>query len=77
MDRGRSGAEETDVPITPPESWAVGLPAVANPLWCSLEQTTVRRTALTLLDLDQTRGFDGLGRAWPEPDPAHRRSDGP
>ncbi|MFF7353728.1 hypothetical protein ACFZA1_13895 [Streptomyces filipinensis] len=77
MDRSGSGAEETDVSITPPESWAVGLPAVADPLWCSLEQTTVRRTTLTLLGLDQTKGFDGLGCAWPEPAPAHRRSDGP
>jgi hypothetical protein len=72
MDRSRSGAEETDVSITPPKTWAVGLPAVANPLQYSLEQTTVRRTALTLLNLNQTKGFDCPGCAWPEPDPAHR-----
>lgn len=31
MDRSRSGAEETDVSITPPKTCAVGVPAVANP----------------------------------------------
>ncbi|WP_408906982.1 hypothetical protein [Streptomyces atratus] len=31
---------------------------VATALRYSLEQTTVRRTALTLLDLNQTKGFD-------------------
>jgi hypothetical protein len=50
MDRSRSGAEETAVSITPPKTWAVRVPAVANPLRCSLERTTVRRTALTLPD---------------------------
>ncbi|ANP51785.1 hypothetical protein J2Z21_008846 [Streptomyces griseochromogenes] len=72
MDRSRSGAEETDVSITPPKTWAVGVPAVASPLRYSLERTTVRRTALTPLDLDQTKGFDCPGCVWPEPDPAHR-----
>lgn len=38
MDRSRSGAEETDVSITPPKTWVVGVPAVANALRCSLEQ---------------------------------------
>ncbi|MFG2560126.1 hypothetical protein [Streptomyces sp. NPDC048496] len=71
MNRSRSGAEETDVSITPPKTWAVGAPAVANALRYSLEQTTVRRTALTLLNLDRTRDFDCPGGAWPEPDPAH------
>jgi hypothetical protein len=45
---------------------------VANPLRHSLEQTTDRRTALTLLNLNQTKGFDYPGCAWPEPNPAHR-----
>ncbi|MFJ7497122.1 molybdopterin dinucleotide binding domain-containing protein [Streptomyces sp. NPDC097727] len=29
MDRSRSGAEETDVSIVPPRTWAAGVPAVA------------------------------------------------
>jgi hypothetical protein len=72
MDSNRSGAEETDVSITPPKTWAVDVPAVANPLRYSLERTTVRRTAPALLSLDQTKGFDFPGCAWSEPDPAHR-----
>lgn len=72
MDRTRSVAEKTDVSITPPRTWAVGVPTVGDPLQYSLEQTTVRRAALTPLNLDRTRGFDCPGCAWPEPDPAHR-----
>jgi hypothetical protein len=75
MDRSRNGAEQTDVSISPPKTWAVGVPAVADPPRYSLEQTTVRRTALTLLDLNQTKGFDGPGCAWPEPDPVRRHRD--
>lgn len=67
MDRSRRGAEETDVSITSPKTWAVGVPAVAGPLRYSLEQTTVRRTALTPLNLNRTKGFDCPGCAWPEP----------
>ncbi|MFJ9848493.1 hypothetical protein [Streptomyces sp. NPDC101150] len=36
MDRSRSGAAETDVSITPPRTWSVGVPAVATPLRYSL-----------------------------------------
>jgi hypothetical protein len=75
MDRSRSGAEQTDVSITPPKTWTVGVPAVASPPRYSLEQTTGRRTALTLLDLNQTKGFDCPGCAWPEPDPVRRHRD--
>ncbi len=64
--------EETDVSIAPPKTWAVGVPAVANPLRYSLEQTTVRRTAPTLPNHNRTKGFNCPGCAWPEPDPAHR-----
>ncbi|MGW3204789.1 hypothetical protein [Streptomyces sp. NPDC001135] len=72
MDRSRSGAKEPDVSLAAPKDWAGGVPAVANPLRCSRQRTTVRRTALTLLDLHQTKGFVWPGGAWPEPDPAHR-----
>ncbi|WP_308029983.1 hypothetical protein [Streptomyces sp. CoH27] len=58
---------ETDVSITPPRTWAAGGPAAADPLRYSLQRTAVRRTTLTLLSLNQTKGC-----AWPEPDPAHR-----
>ncbi|MGW4562302.1 hypothetical protein ACWEN3_07760 [Streptomyces sp. NPDC004561] len=74
MGRSRSGAEETDVSITPPKTWEAGVPAVADPLRFSLEQTTVRRTALTPLNLNlnQAKGFGRPGCVRSEPDPAHR-----
>jgi molybdopterin-dependent oxidoreductase alpha subunit len=61
-----------DLSVTPPKSWAVGVPAVAHTLEYSLSQTSVRRTALTLLNLNQVKGFDCPGCAWPEPAPGQR-----
>src|SRR5829696_6098438 len=40
-----------DLSVTPPKSWAAGLPGVAHALEYSLSQTSPRRTALTLLNL--------------------------
>ncbi|KAF4407236.1 MULTISPECIES: FdhF/YdeP family oxidoreductase [Streptomyces] len=68
-------AEEPDddrVRITPPRTWAAGVPAVAKALQYSLSQTSARRTGLTLLNLNQDRGIDCPGCAWPEPEPRHR-----
>jgi molybdopterin-dependent oxidoreductase alpha subunit len=59
--------------VTPPKTWAVGLPAVTNALRYSLQQTSARRTALTLLNVNQTSGIDCPGCAWPEPDANTRR----
>lgn len=58
--------------VTPPKTWATGLPAVTHAMQYSLGQTSVRRTALTLLNINQTKGFDCPGCAWPEPGPGHR-----
>ncbi|WP_043486587.1 MULTISPECIES: FdhF/YdeP family oxidoreductase [Streptomyces] len=58
--------------VTPPKTWAVGVPGVANALKYSLSQTSPRRTALTLLNINQTKGFDCPGCAWPEPEPGMR-----
>ena len=59
-----------DLSVSPPKSWAAGVPAVAHALEYSLSQTSPRRTALTLLNLNQSGGIDCPGCAWPEP---HRR----
>ncbi|MEV6116356.1 FdhF/YdeP family oxidoreductase [Streptomyces sp. NPDC052109] len=69
-----SGIEdpEDDLSVTPPRTWATGVPAVAHALEYSLGQTTVRRTALTLLNINQVKGFDCPGCAWPEPAPGER-----
>ena len=50
---------------------AAGLPAVAHSLRMSARQMGVRRTALTLLRVNQKNGFDCPGCAWPEPDKRH------
>ena len=61
-----------DLSVTPPKEWAAGLPAVAHALQYSREQTGVRRTALTLLSVNQVKGFDCPGCAWPEPSHRHK-----
>ncbi|MFE9130887.1 FdhF/YdeP family oxidoreductase [Streptomyces sp. NPDC007148] len=58
--------------VTPPKTWATGLPAVTHALEYSLGQTSVRRTALTLLNVNQAKGIDCPGCAWPEPAPGKR-----
>ncbi len=40
----------------------------------AVEQMGVRRTAQTLLRLNQVEGFDCQGCAWPDPDPEHRHT---
>ncbi|MEV0702114.1 FdhF/YdeP family oxidoreductase [Saccharopolyspora sp. NPDC050389] len=63
---------EDALSVTPPKTWAAGLPAVAHALEYSLEQTSVRRTTLTLLNLNQAKGIDCPGCAWPEAGPKQR-----
>ncbi|MEV8293092.1 FdhF/YdeP family oxidoreductase [Streptomyces rochei] len=58
--------------VTPPKTWATGVPGVAHAIQYSLGQTSVRRTALTLLNINQAKGFDCPGCAWPEPAPGQR-----
>ncbi|MEV0280333.1 FdhF/YdeP family oxidoreductase [Streptomyces sp. NPDC050610] len=64
-----SGNEDPsdDLKVTPPKTWATGVPAVVHALEYSLSQTSPRRTALTLLNINQAKGIDCPGCAWPEP----------
>ena len=57
--------------VEPPEQWATGLPAVRHALQFSLEHTSLLRTALNLLTINQTNGVDCPGCAWPEPRNRH------
>ncbi|MFG2580688.1 FdhF/YdeP family oxidoreductase [Streptomyces malaysiensis] len=57
--------------VTPPQRAAAGLPAVGHSLRIAHQQMGVRRTALTLLRVNQKDGFDCPGCAWPEPDKRH------
>ncbi|MFH8611165.1 FdhF/YdeP family oxidoreductase [Streptomyces sp. NPDC018029] len=51
---------------------AAGLPAIGHTLRAAQQQMGVRRTALTLLRVNQKDGFDCPGCAWPEPDHRHK-----
>lgn len=57
--------------VEPPHQWATGLPAVRHALEFSLERTSLRRTAINLLTINQTNGVDCPGCAWPEPGRRH------
>ncbi|MEU6815072.1 FdhF/YdeP family oxidoreductase [Streptomyces sp. NPDC046860] len=61
-----------DAPRTgEPQHAAAGLPAVGHSLKIAQQQMGVRRTALTLLRVNQKDGFDCPGCAWPEPEHRH------
>jgi molybdopterin-dependent oxidoreductase alpha subunit len=58
--------DEGDLAIAKPKTWAVGAPAVTHALRISQRQMGARRSALTLLKVNQKDGFDCPGCAWPE-----------
>jgi molybdopterin-dependent oxidoreductase alpha subunit len=58
--------------VRPPEREAAGVQGVTAALAASLRQMGVRRTARTLLRVNQPEGFDCPGCAWPEASPARR-----
>ena len=58
--------------IGPPQSSAAGLPAVLNSVRHLGEHTGVRRGLPAMLAINQKRGFDCPGCAWPEGDKRHR-----
>ncbi|MFL4493193.1 FdhF/YdeP family oxidoreductase [Streptomyces sp. VTCC 41912] len=57
--------------VSAPQHSAVGVPAITHALKISQQQMGVRRTALTLLRVNQKNGFDCPGCAWPEGDKRH------
>src|SRR5688572_9266538 len=66
--------DERDLEVDPPKHAAAGTKAVAVTMKRAIEQMGVRRTAQTLLRLNQADGFDCQGCAWPDPDPGHRHT---
>jgi molybdopterin-dependent oxidoreductase alpha subunit len=66
--------DETDLEVGDARDSAAGLTAVGVSMKRAVEQMGVRRTAQTLLKLNQTDGFDCQGCAWPDPDPEHRHT---
>ncbi|HEX2314263.1 MAG TPA: FdhF/YdeP family oxidoreductase [Thermomonospora sp.] len=57
--------------VSPPRTSAAGLPGVTAGLRRSLEEMGPRRAARTLLRVNQKKGFDCPGCAWPEGDRRH------
>ncbi|WP_255952537.1 FdhF/YdeP family oxidoreductase [Streptomyces odontomachi] len=57
--------------VAQPRHAAAGLPAIGHSLRMAQQQMGVRRTALTLLRVNQKDGFDCPGCAWPEPAERH------
>ncbi|GHF66480.1 formate dehydrogenase [Streptomyces mashuensis] len=67
-----TGDPVQDAPdVTAPQHAAAGLPAIGHTLRIAQQQMGLRRTALTLLKVNQKDGFDCPGCAWPEPDKRH------
>ncbi|MER6674343.1 FdhF/YdeP family oxidoreductase [Streptomyces sp. NPDC000983] len=57
--------------VTGKQHAAAGLPAIGHTLRMAQQQMGVKRTALTLLRVNQKDGFDCPGCAWPEPEHRH------
>ena len=66
--------DELELEVDGPKHVAAGATAVAVSMKRAVEQMGVRRSAKTLLKLNQTDGFDCQGCAWPDPDPDHRHT---
>jgi molybdopterin-dependent oxidoreductase alpha subunit len=72
MRKPPAGDPVQDAPdVSAPKRAAAGTSAVAQSLRIAQQQMGVRRTALTLLKVNQKDGFDCPGCAWPDPDTRH------
>ncbi|WUI02350.1 FdhF/YdeP family oxidoreductase [Spirillospora sp. NBC_00431] len=63
--------DDAGLGVTRPKEWAAGVPGITAALRQSYDQMGVKRTALTLLRVNQKQGFDCPGCAWPEGDHRH------
>ncbi|GAA2960848.1 FdhF/YdeP family oxidoreductase [Streptomyces enissocaesilis] len=67
-----AGDPVQDAPqVAAPRHAAAGLPAIGHTLKMARQQMGIRRTAQTLLKVNQKDGFDCPGCAWPEEDKRH------
>jgi formate dehydrogenase major subunit len=66
--------DQDDMTLDGPEDWATGLPAIVVSMKRAQAEMGVVDTARSLLKLNHTDGFDCPGCAWPDPDPAHRKT---
>ncbi|MBA8806462.1 FdhF/YdeP family oxidoreductase [Promicromonospora sukumoe] len=70
-DEARTDAPEKSLRIGPPKTAAAGVPGVVHGLAHVFEEAGVGRGLRTLPLLNQQRGFDCPGCAWPEPGKPH------
>jgi molybdopterin-dependent oxidoreductase alpha subunit len=66
--------DESALSVTQSQDHAAGPTAVAVSMKRAVQGMGVRRTAQTLLKLNQADGFDCQGCAWPDPSPEHRHT---
>ncbi|NMR28225.1 FdhF/YdeP family oxidoreductase [Crystallibacter degradans] len=64
-------ADENDLEVEKPKSWAAGIPGVVHSMQPALKHMGVDRSRKTLLAMNQKDGFDCMSCAWPDPD--HRK----
>ena len=62
---------ESEIEIGEREESAVGIPAIASSLSHGLKEMGAIRTARTLSLVNQDKGFDCMGCAWPDPAKRH------
>lgn len=67
----REGIDEAELRISKPKKTAVGIPGIVHAMQISLEQMGPLRSAETLLRVNQKKGFDCPGCAWPESERRH------
>ncbi|WGX95473.1 FdhF/YdeP family oxidoreductase [Nocardioides sp. L-11A] len=73
MSRKRPDVDpQDDLDVTPPKTYAAGVPAVAHAMEYALAQAGPKRTLLSLLSLNQAEGIDCPGCAWPDPQHRHK-----
>ncbi|GAC55319.1 putative oxidoreductase [Gordonia amicalis NBRC 100051 = JCM 11271] len=72
MRRGAEDFDENGVVVSPEKAYAAGVPGVMVSLRRGVEQMGVVRTAKAFAQLNQRKGFDCPGCAWPET-PGHRK----
>ncbi|MBO0854440.1 MAG: molybdopterin-dependent oxidoreductase, partial [Nocardia sp.] len=67
--------DEAELTVSPPKEQAAGVRAVTIALRRAVEEMGMVRTARTLGRLNQRRGFDCPGCAWPEPTGTRRPAE--
>jgi len=70
--RAEQNIEDAGLRVTKPRTHATGWPAIGHSLQMGEEQMGAFRTGKTLLEINQTHGFDCMSCAWPDPEPSRR-----